>query len=247
MAGRLNVISPTEGKGLNTFLGTFSLPCLIFMSMATLDFSSVNWYFLLSIFLAKSIVFLAVIVVCLLITRPLDLARSGLYAIFCTQSNDFALGYPIVAALYSKTHPEYPSYLYLVAPVSLVILNPIAFLMMEIGKRKVEGNPELTLEVSDLQDSPAKRTGKQSTGGIALKILSNILFNPIVLMTCLGICGNFIFRTCLPVILEGILKVFGSAFSATALFTLGLRMVGQMHQLKGANLVAPGILIGVKW
>ncbi len=42
-------------------------------------------------------------------------------------------------------------------------------------------------------------------------------------------------------------QVFGSAFSATALLMLGLRMVGQMHQLKGANLVAPGILIGVKW
>lgn len=41
--------------------------------------------------------------------------------------------------------------------------------------------------------------------------------------------------------------MFGNAFSAAALFLLGLRMVGQMHQLRGANLVTPCILICVKW
>ena len=41
--------------------------------------------------------------------------------------------------------------------------------------------------------------------------------------------------------------MFGSAFSAAALFLLGLRMVGQMHQLQGANLVIPCLLICVKW
>jgi hypothetical protein len=32
-----------------------------------------------------------------------------------------------VASLYHKSHPEFPSYLYLVAPISLVFLNPIGF------------------------------------------------------------------------------------------------------------------------
>ena len=43
------------------------------------------------------------------------------------------------------------------------------------------------------------------------------------------------------------IQVLSSAFSATALFALGLRMVGQMKDLGGAKLVVPGILIGVKW
>ena len=204
------MISQTEAKGLGTFVGTFSLPSLIFMSMATLDFSLVNWNFLLAIFVAKTVVFLSVILVCLLITRPTDLAKSGLYAIFCTQSNDFALGYPIVAALYSKSHPEYPSYLYLVAPISLVVLNPVAFLLMELGKRK-EANqasqPLLEDEEFEPQPSSPHAGKKESSSRVGLQILANVLINPVVLMTTLGIAGNFIFRACLPVILEGILKV----------------------------------------
>ena len=31
----------------------------------------------------------------MLVHRPTDFSKAGLYAIFCTQSNDFALGYPI--------------------------------------------------------------------------------------------------------------------------------------------------------
>lgn len=94
-AGRMNLISETEAKGMNTFVGTFSLPALIFMSLAELDLTSVNWMFLLSILVAKSIVFFAVIVVTVLVGRPLNLGRAGIFAIFCTQSNDFAIGYPI--------------------------------------------------------------------------------------------------------------------------------------------------------
>lgn len=42
-------------------------------------------------------------------------------------------------------------------------------------------------------------------------------------------------------------QVLSSAFSATALFALGLRMVGKMQSLRGHQLVVPGILIAVKW
>ena len=118
-------------------------------------YSSVNWLFLSAICIAKSLVFLLVATITLLVHRPIDFSKAGLFAIFCTQSNDFALGYPIcmynylfiskiialikcilflVAALYSKTHPEYAAYLYLMAPISLVFLNPIGFVLMEVSK-----------------------------------------------------------------------------------------------------------------
>ena len=200
----MNVITQTEAKGLNTFVGTFSLPSLIFMSMATLDFSSVNWHFLLAVFVAKAAVFTLVVIISLLVTRPTDLSRSGLYAIFCTQSNDFALGYPIVAALYSTSHPEYPSYLYLAAPISLVLLNPFAFFLMELGKRREEVSTEIT---ADSTDGAAAQISDRKPAATLVKILTSIFLNPIILMTALGICGNFAFRQCIPVILEGILKV----------------------------------------
>lgn len=58
-------------------------------------FSSVNWLFLLSICLAKTVVFALVSVITLLVQRPTNYSKAGIYSIFCTQSNDFALGYPI--------------------------------------------------------------------------------------------------------------------------------------------------------
>ena len=63
--------------------------------MIELDFSTVSWTFMLAIFLAKAIVFFGVIGITLFILRRKGIGRSGLYAIFVTQSNDFALGYPI--------------------------------------------------------------------------------------------------------------------------------------------------------
>lgn len=50
-----------------------------------------------------------------------------------TQSNDFAFGVPILSALYGKSHPDYVLFLYLLSPISLVVLNPLAFALCEYG------------------------------------------------------------------------------------------------------------------
>ncbi|XP_022903985.2 lysosomal cholesterol signaling protein [Onthophagus taurus] len=245
LAGRMNLISETEAKGINTFVGTFALPSLIFMSLAELDLTSVNWLFLLSVLISKGIVFFAVIIVTLLISRPLNFGRAGIFAIFCTQSNDFAIGYPIVVALYSLSHPEYASYLYLMAPISLAILNPIGFVLMEIHKRRNYGelspvsiNSESNGETGLLLSVENRKKFK-----LTVSVMKSIFLNPIILMTLLGIIGNLMFKHKVPVYLSEILKALGSAFSASALFLLGLRMVGKVHKLRGATLVVPGILI----
>lgn len=43
-------------------------------------------------------------------------------------------------ALYQDIHPEYASYLYLMSPISLAILNPIGLILMEISKVKKNRN-----------------------------------------------------------------------------------------------------------
>lgn len=112
------------------------------------------------------------------------------------------------------------------APISLAILNPIGFVLLEINKRS----------------SDERGCGWSLFGSTA----KGIALNPVLLMTVLGISGNLIFSHKIPGILEAVLKVFGEAFSASALFLLGLMMVGQVHTLKGRALVIPGILISVK-
>ncbi|CAK1556192.1 unnamed protein product [Leptosia nina] len=236
IAGRLNIVSKTESKGIGTFVGTFALPSLIFLSLARLDFTTVNWMFLIAILLAKGLVFFGVLIVCILVSKPINLARAGIFAIFCTQSNDFALGYPIINAIYEKTHPEYALYLYLMAPISLAILNPIAFVLMEINKQR---------EIEQAEPNPSQRK-KISTLKMFYQIFRGVLLNPVLVMTILGIIGNIVFKHKLSIYIEGLLDVFGQSFSASALFLLGLRMVGQITRLKGPALILPCVLIMVK-
>lgn len=256
-SGRWGIIGSVEGKGLNTFVGTFALPTIIFTALAELDFSRVNWMFLLSMLISKLTVFVVVIVFTLLLTRPCDWAKAGLFAIFCTQSNDFALGYPIVAAVYGGTHPEYAKYLYVMAPISLVVLNPLGFLCLEIGERRKASQRLSNATASTTSADGNKdhkvlpltnktRSQRASSFKLVLSVWKNMVFTPIVLMTVLGIVANFWWQHEIPDILKNLCGVLSSAFSATALFALGLRMVGKNQELSGAKLVVPGLLIAVK-
>lgn len=96
-----------------------------------------------------------------------------------------------MAALYNKTHPDYVSYLYLLAPVSLVILNPFGFVLMEIGKH---------------ESLPSTENGRRKLA-MATNIMYSIITNPVVLMTVLGMVANFICNHKLPIILADTLNV----------------------------------------
>ncbi|XP_036336965.1 integral membrane protein GPR155-like, partial [Rhagoletis pomonella] len=251
IAGRFKIISNSETKGLGTFVGTFALPSLIFLSLIELNWSTVNWTFLLAMTISKTIVFFSVLVISLLITRPLNYARAGLLSIFCTQSNDFAIGYPIVMALYQDVHPEYASYLYLMAPISLALLNPIGLVFMEVSKI-ITTKAEAVQEAAICPDNcPAEQLSKRNRclgekPLLVLHTLKSLFFNPMLLMTLLGVGGAFVFPNGLPEVVASTLRVFGQSFSATALFLLGLKIVGQGGSLRGSGLLLPGILILVK-
>lgn len=103
MAGRTDIISPAQAKGLGNFVSRFALPALLFKNMVQLDFGNVIWSFLWSVLIAKVAVFAMVCSLTLLVAGPESrYGKAGLYAIFATQSNDFALGYPIgeILAIY---------------------------------------------------------------------------------------------------------------------------------------------------
>nr|CAH0112507.1 unnamed protein product [Daphnia galeata] len=230
LSGKWGIIGQVESKGLNTFVGNFALPCIIFTALAELDFSRVNWMFLMAILISKAAVFMAVVIFTLLLTRPMNFSKAGLFAIFCTQSNDFALGYPIVAAVYGNSHPEYAKYLYVMAPISLVLLNPLGFLCMEVGERlkesrrnsqqsiqqqqqqsdvsSIESDGQLSRKVSTSSttslSSANQKRAKTNGCKIFLSVWKNMLFTPIVLMTVMGIAVNFLCDHQIPAILKNL-------------------------------------------
>jgi predicted permease len=101
ITGRLGVISVTEAKGISKFAIYPTLPAFIFRAIATIEFSKVKWMFVFVVTLSKCIVFVGVTIVTLLFTR--DIGRAGIYSLFCTMSNDLALGVPI-CKYYSLNH-----------------------------------------------------------------------------------------------------------------------------------------------
>ena len=146
----------------------------------------------------------------MLVTRPLNYGRAGILATFCTQSNDFAIGYPILLALYSKTHPEYASYLYLMAPISLAILNPIGYILLEISKTNAAITPASPItsgcpQILEGQEMPLAARNRKYL--LIMKTTKSILTNPILFMTIFGVIGGFAFPTGLPIIVSGVLKV----------------------------------------
>jgi hypothetical protein len=81
---------------------------------------------------------------------------------------------------------------------------------------------------------------------VVVKTIESIFFNPVLLMTLLGIIGGIAFPSGLPIYLSDVLNALGKSFTATALFLLGLRMVGKAHTLQGSGFLLPGVLILVK-
>lgn len=80
---------------LSIIVGKITLPALILQQLALLDLSDVNWKFMAGILITRSLVFVGIFVITMLFMRPVSIGQPAILAIFCTQSNDFALGLPI--------------------------------------------------------------------------------------------------------------------------------------------------------
>ncbi|XP_070697315.1 lysosomal cholesterol signaling protein isoform X2 [Pempheris klunzingeri] len=229
IAGRADIITESQAKGLGNFVSKFALPALLFKNMVLLDFGDVIWAFLWSVLVAKVTVFVLVCVLTLMVASPDSrYSKAGLYAIFATQSNDFALGYPIVDALYRSTYPEYLQYIYLVAPVSLMLLNPIGFALCEVQRwRQASHSQHSTLAI---------------VGVVVLQVLKN----PVVFMVIVGIIAHFALGQQIPAVLSEFIDGLANSFGGAALFYLGLTMVGQLRKLTRDTGVALILLITAK-
>ena len=205
LSGSSGMFGATEARGVHMFISKFSLPSLIFISLASLDLSNIKWGFLLAVLVSKSIIFFSVLLMELLLNW--DISRAALFAIYSTQTNDFGIGLPILNSVFDPDH-TFVGLIYLVTPISLLFLNPIGFILLEIDKEN--------------------RREKHTSSHLAsvVEVFKGLLKNPVVVMTILGILGNFFFSSAPPPHLAKFLDSLGSAFSALAPFSLGLGMVG---------------------
>lgn len=233
VAGQLNLLTSTQSAGLSRFISNFALPAIIFKNLVDIQFESVSWQFLASVMLTKAIIFFGTAILTGIGERPRNFTSMALYAIMTTQTNDFALIAPIIDAVFKQAHPDYQRYVYLIAPINLVILNPIGFFLIEIQNR-----------LDDRKKHPEK--SGINRWKLIRKILLNISLNPIVICTVLGVVFNRIFHEHLPDIIERILTPIAQSFNATALFYLGLTMVGKLRHLHAQLVITVLLLCMIK-
>jgi predicted permease len=161
--GTTGAVSVQHAGPLAQICGTVLLPISVFTAMISLDVSPQAWQFLGGILIVKALTFALVIALVLATDRSmLRYGAAGVRAIFCTQSNDFAFGLPIFLAIFSS-HTEYKSFLYVVAPISLVLLNPIGFMLMEITRHKMVAAASARLPIDDQAAAAAASTAASTT------------------------------------------------------------------------------------
>lgn len=230
---------------------------MVFWTLANLDFSTVLWPFFWVVFVARTIIFILSVLFEFVLhgVTGESIANAGIYGIFTSQSNDLAMGVPIMQAVFQQSHPNWWHMLYIVT-LTRVMLNPFGFYMMEYGRAKMyekqlkedsivsrnnaggsEPHSAASPITNDNADAPSPSGAGADPDDPAYHsknlshILQRVFINPLVLSTVAGVICNLIFNSKLPGSIDPFFKKMGDSFNASALFVLGVAMHGHLDRL----------------
>jgi len=124
--------SSSTKQELGSFATTIALPAQVVKVLATITASDIAWGFFSGVVLTKlAVSSLAFACTHVLDRSPKSLSRSAIFAMFSTQSNDYALGLPIASAVFGNSQPHFPLQLYLLAPIQLAIITSGCLMVLE--------------------------------------------------------------------------------------------------------------------
>ena len=226
----------TANKGIGPLVGKVCLPLLIFRNVAKLDMSSVEFGIVGCCFLVKVISFICAAIVAWTTrkvgadAKPGDLpSQFGIYTIFCTGSNDLAMGLAIINSLYPTAATpgiDLGALTFVIVAMQVSIFNPIHFALLELGKslRAAHDKKLKDGEGGDTTSDGADMATATSTNqrcNIAKTVLLNLLRSPILISTFLGLIYNGINPPVpgdtspnrnIPALLDAMMAKGGSAF-----------------------------------
>ena len=231
-ANMYSLVPPRAGETLGAYTAKFALPALIFRQIATLKLGECSFRLLVGMLIAKlAVAVLVAVVTCCLSVAPgvgqreRGWSMAAIFAMVTTMQNDFALGLPILNALYKTENTDssalqYSDYLYLFAPISVMIINPICFAVLEFAN-----------SIARRKHSPNVAHERIGCCFICRQVLLPTISNPVVFCVGLGLLANgasvwlkVSILELAPAIDEA-LKTLGNSFAALALFCLGMSMV----------------------
>lgn len=230
---RFHVVPAAYGTALGYFAANYSMPALIFQNIATLDLATASMGLILAMLVAKVSVGGIIALLTLYLTPSMEPGESNtrgwslaaLFAMLVTSQNDFALGMPILEAIYgaaedrAEADPDMESgtrmrdYLFLFAPIVMLVTNPICLAMLELAaavRRRRRG-------------SVTALSGDVNCVFICKQVLLPTALNPVVFSVAVGVVVNLV-KLRLPDFVDGTLATVGSSYGPLALFTLGMSM-----------------------
>ena len=222
LTARFSLLPPHAGETLGAYTAKFALPALIFTAMSTLNLGDASMGLLAGMCGAKLALAVVVALVSLALSRGGSRERgwsmAAIFAMLTTMQNDFALGLPILNALYTDEDPaslRKSDYLYLFAPISVMIINPLCFAVLELANAIARNSG----------DGDAADAQPIGCWFLCRQVVIPTLGNPVVFSVGLGIVANLVQEELpVPAALSGALDTLGASFSSLALFVLGLSM-----------------------
>jgi predicted permease len=230
--------------GLGRFLATLGLPCVLFRALSTVDLEKIDAKILGSAVLAKLVVFPAAFALGRLIARRQRHRTSGLQpytpgrginlgalcALYCTQSDDVGIGYPIFSVIF-RDSPALLSTLYLLSSLQALTLNPLAYVLLGLGQQKTAA--------SERDSEPP------STRAILLSVLRAMRKNPLVLAVLAGLVWNLCATaasgasgSALPWFIDDGTALIARTFTPLVLFISGSWSFGALDALSTPKIAA---------
>lgn len=216
---RFGYVDPPKGEmvALRFFVGKVAFPLLIFKTVATADLNSIDFHVVVACTLGKLLVLTATWGFTYFFYSTGNsigrrLITATCFGFFVIASDDFAIGFPVIEALYpEELHLD--AYIAANAVVGSMFFVPLVTVLLEVGQ-----------SVDSL--SPEQSRGFKAAAGI----FRNIASNPVILFASLGFAYKFLLGRTLrevdgmkhfPGALQSVLDLFTKPFGMLALFATG--------------------------
>eukprot|EP00928_Gymnodinium_smaydae_P039852 TRINITY_DN27136_c0_g1_i1.p1 TRINITY_DN27136_c0_g1~~TRINITY_DN27136_c0_g1_i1.p1 ORF type:complete len:727 (-),score=128.15 TRINITY_DN27136_c0_g1_i1:99-2279(-) len=241
-------------QGMHFFIGRIALPLIVFRIIATGHLADVHFGVIAACNLGKVTVLLLTFFATYLGYRTRNsvgdrILTASVFGFFTTASNDLAIGFPVVHAVYGE---EMVVYIAANVLIFQTVIQPAVMIAFEIGEavraQSLQSTIPSSVSLSSLTPTTMGAMRSQRSWWMLLRrIAKAIAFNPILIATAAGsvyaaLWGSHLQtsadgRRSLPNPLEGILTLWTSPFTMMFLFLNGASLKNARLALWPAALV----------
>ena len=256
MSIRCNLLTKHTEQGLMAFVATIGLPALLFSSICQLKIAALKWEVIAAIIGAKLVLIGLGAAFSWAATRSTDrtgfaYTLGGTTALMATMSDDMGIGLPIFLSFMKDTEDQerYGRVLHLIVLSALQsgVVNPIAFVMLGLGRARSDEQKEAARRLS-LNLSSSTTIQPLSFGKVLVDVVMGFRRNMLVMAVVAGATYNVLTDAApLPWWLFIPVDVAGQAFRPLVLVIGGMALSSSVGHLTSLRLaVLPTILVVLK-